>query len=94
FHGLPGAILKVYDEKKDYSLECIGLTQEARPILKYANKTRSVSRDEWRKFESHFYQHAGQLLQTGLKIKLIDEKGASRELPESWSALYNPQELE
>lgn len=95
FQGLPGAILKITDTKNNFMFECIGLSQQARPILDYNWKYKNTTKKEWLKFEKYMYEQAGRFIKNlGVSVLIIDnsEKG-SHSVPESWSAYYNPMEF-
>lgn len=65
FGGLPGLILKVYDDKKEYSFECINVTQHEFPIIildsyrSYRKINRASLDKTLRRICENYYQITG-----------------------------------
>jgi GLPGLI family protein len=87
FGGLPGLILKVYDDRDDYIFECVGIEyHENKFAIKshnhdnYAKTDRKKLLKLWSDIFDHFYQLIG--------AKTMSGKYPSKKLP------YKPFELE
>lgn len=65
FCGLPGLILKVQDETKEYVFECVGIEQQKRPIIlldnykTYRKTTRSELDKTLKRICENYYQITG-----------------------------------
>lgn len=95
FSGLPGLILKVYDENEEYVWECIGLNQNAEAIALYDWGYKDISKEKWQEFEASMYKNAGQFIKnSGQRVIVMDnsEKGF-HSIPQDWQANYNPIEV-
>lgn len=95
FSGLPGLILKVYDENEEYVWECIGLNQNAEAIALYDWGYKDISKEKWQDFEASMYKNAGQFIKnSGQRVIVMDnsEKGF-HSIPQDWQANYNPIEV-
>lgn len=94
FDGLPGLILKVYDENEEYVWECIGLNQHPEAIKMYDWGYKDISKEKWQEFETSMYKNAGQFIKnSGQRVIVMDnsEKGFHA-VPQDWQANYNPIE--
>lgn len=94
FCGLPGLILKVYDENEEYVWECIGLNQCPEAIAMYDWGYKDISKEKWQEFEASMYKNAGQFIKnSGQRVIIMDnsERGF-HSVPQDWQASYNPIE--
>ncbi|HOG20196.1 MAG TPA: GLPGLI family protein [Salinivirgaceae bacterium] len=95
FSGLPGLILKVYDENEEYVWECVGLNQNPEAIVLYDWGYKDMSKEKWQEFETSMYKNAGQFIKnSGHNVVVVDnsEKGF-HSVPLDWQATYNPIEV-
>lgn len=77
-HGLPGLIMKAYDENGHYSFECIGIKSKAeRPITIYKVPFNKVNRKDYydtkHRYEINPYAYAEST--AGIHITVTDEAG-------------------
>ena len=71
--GTPGLILKAMDTENNFVFEAAGLTRKPAPIIRYNWDRRKMKKDEWKKYESYIYEHAGAFARnTGTRIVISD----------------------
>ena len=92
FGGLPGLIVKIYDDKHDYTFECTGIQQleKPEPIKFYTLNYTKLTRKEMSRIYARFFKDP---------IKFISEvssemKGMHLEKSPLPLVTYNPIELE
>lgn len=93
-YGVKGLVMKAVDGDHDFEFEAVGLTQKQQPIIRYSWSRKTMSKDEWLKYEANMYKNAGAFVRnTGARIIVMDnsEKGFHR-LNEDWEQYYNPLE--
>jgi len=91
FGGLPGLILKIYDNKHDYTFECTGFQQLEKPekIKLYALNYTKVTRKEMDKLYRRFLKDPIQFWKN-IHSKMLNEVQLT--FKPKW--IYNPIELE
>lgn len=92
-YGLPGLIMKAYDDKAHYTFECIGIKSKAdRPITIYKvpfnNVTRSDYYDTRHRYEVNPYAYFEAT--TGAHINVNDESG--NPMPDAFDPIELPYE--
>ena len=96
--GLPGLILKAYDENKEYSFTAIGMSTltAPTPITFPKAKREEISQKDLREFKEKFTP--GMVLETlNIKnIKIQDEKGNPIDMKKFMNKknVFNPIELQ
>lgn len=76
FYGLPGLIIKIYDEKRQYDFELLSLEKYVSPFAIDLIKTKKISKKEYFKAYSNFKNNiVGQLEQRGI---ILDASNAAK----------------
>lgn len=95
--GLPGLILKAADSTGEYGFVCEGLSDAPQPIRSYKWRSKSIPKEEWKRFERRIHAAPLDALSAGgTKVfRVYDPRTKkSRELTEGWIVPYNPLERE
>lgn len=93
-NGVKALVLKAEDSGHNFVFEAEGLTQKKQPIIRYDWNRKTMTKEDWKRFEREMYQNAGAFVRnTGARIIIMDnsEQGFHR-LNEDWSQYYNPLE--
>jgi GLPGLI family protein len=98
FGGLPGLILKLYDTKKNFVFECIGIENldKKKELIKYYQvEYTKLSRNEYRKLDKSYHDDYIRYENlNGVMVILVDPKTQQESKPKSLKLPYNPIELE
>lgn len=97
FHGLPGLILKVSDNKNEFRFECNEISQQKSPITYPKNNYIKSSRKDFLKLQKKFNEDPiaslkGSMVGTNVNIQLKSPDGQPID-PEKFKISYNPIEL-
>lgn len=95
--GLPGLILKAVDSSGEYEFICEGLSDESQPIRSYKWRSKSISKENWRRFERRIHTAPLEALTAGgtRVFRVYDpQTKKSRDLTAEWTVPYNPIERE
>ncbi len=93
--GLPGLILKAEDSRGEYEFVCEGLSSRSQPIRFYKWHSKSISKENWRRFERRVHTTPLEVLSAGgTKIFKIynPQTKKSTDLTAEWTIPYNPLE--
>lgn len=94
FYGLPGLILEVFDENRNYHFECVGIEKlkKKKPIVEYSVMYKKTDRKSVNKAIQKLHTHFTQMLISQGYVGEINGKelNAKNEL----TFIYNPIELE
>lgn len=96
--GLPGLIMKAYDEKENYVFECIGLKQmknnkQAITSRKYYDKLNNT-REEYLTAQRNFYEnYVNTILSMGLNVMIYDDNGQSIEELETPNKIFENKNI-
>jgi GLPGLI family protein len=93
FGGLPGLILKIYDDKRNFDFECSGIQQlgKAEQIKLYTRDYTKVTRQQMDKIYRRFCKDPMQFWKDIHSKMVEDLSGTSTVIPKM---NYNPLELE
>lgn len=90
FGGLPGLILKIEDQKKEYVFEAAGINKTPKKIYwRNDGNIKGISRNDFRKLEKTYYDNPGFFVQA----KAFDSNGGEI-TPKFPPRPYNPVELD
>lgn len=94
FYGLPGLILDVSDERKDYHFMCIGIEKmkNKKPIVEYNAKYEKTDRESINKVIKKLHTHFSQMLTSQGYVGEINGNDINNR--EQLTFIYNPIELE
>ncbi len=91
--GLPGLILKAYDKEKQYTFECIGISQKKNYIKNYKWIYKRTTKEEWQKLERYFHEHAANYIKANnIRILVFDSNSKITPIADNWKVPYNPIE--
>ena len=76
FHGLPGLIVKISDEKAEYDFNLISTRNSSNTSLFILKKGREITWDNLKKLQLDYYTDpSAPIKSTGARIKIVDPKG-------------------
>ncbi|MDR3060671.1 MAG: GLPGLI family protein [Dysgonamonadaceae bacterium] len=97
FHGLPGLILKISDNKNEYRFECNEISYQISPITFEKNNYIKASREDFLKLQKKFNDNPLESLKgsmPGTNIKMIVKGSDGQPIDmEKFKRPYNPIEL-
>lgn len=93
FHGLPGLILKVYDDKNNFDYTCIAIQKlkKKQPIKFWKWQYQNTTRKKLNSFIKNMYEHPNAFFKATTGYGIVIMSGAN---PDLLSYPYNPIELE
>ncbi|MFS4472187.1 GLPGLI family protein [Chryseobacterium sp. T20] len=76
FHGLPGLIIKISDDKNDYDFSLIKTINVDKNKTFYLRKGKEISWETYEKIQSDYYSDPfAEIKARNIKYKVTDEKG-------------------
>ncbi|MCM1301810.1 MAG: GLPGLI family protein [Bacteroides cellulosilyticus] len=97
FGGLPGLILKIEDDKNDYTWLLLSIDVHKRPIIRYRNLFQQTTRNKYLRWERSLHANPGSYMANqGVQIEIYDVVNNRFLTPNEygWTIPYNPIELE
>lgn len=93
FNGLPGLILKIYDQTGSYSWDCIGIKKAQIPMMYYELQTIVLPKKKYIKWLSNIHK-SPYISIAGVGANTLIMTADNKILDDSWVLPYNPIELE
>lgn len=93
FHGLPGLILQISDDKNNFEYTCVGIQKikKKQPIKFWKWQYQNTTRKKLNPFIKNMYEHPNAFFKSTTGYGIIIKSGAN---PDLLSYPYNPIELE